>query len=163
MGFERKPAGSFTQNHGVPGVVYILENPGLRHGYVKIGCSRWSGAARADNLNLDANTGTPGSYRCIFEFRTRDCGLAEQRVFALLRDYRRGKWGQEFFEVNTEHAKATILRVCGTVDSEVAERIAKEHSAAAGPGNLSGQIEQFKADPAPPYHPTAKLRKNRSL
>ena len=93
MRFPEKATGSFVQNHGVPGVVYILENSGLRHGYVKIGCSSRSGAARAYDLNIDANTGTPGSYSCIFEWRTKDCGLAEQRVFALLKrsEERRGR------------------------------------------------------------------------
>ena len=42
---------SFEQNFGSPGVVYVLDNPGLREGVVKIGCSRRSGHERAGELN----------------------------------------------------------------------------------------------------------------
>lgn len=108
--------GGFDQNIGVPGVVYILTNDGFKDGYYKIGCSRRSGRARAFQLNTDANTGTPGSFRCIFEQRTLDCGLAEQVIFDHLREYRAGKWGQEFFEVDFDLARRTIRSVCADVD-----------------------------------------------
>ncbi len=125
----RKRRGSnYDQNHGVPGVVYILENPGLREGWFKIGCSRRSGGIRATELNLDANTGTPGSFRCVFELRTKDCGKAEERVFQKLADHRRGKWGQEFFEVALDPAKEIIIQVCGDVDREVGERPQPQNS-----------------------------------
>jgi hypothetical protein len=108
----------YKQNHGVPGVVYILDNPGLKAGMLKIGCSRRSGESRARDLNFDATTGTPGTFRCVFEYRTKDCGKAEERVFQKLNPYRRGKWGQEYFEVALEKAKETIIHVCTVVDSE---------------------------------------------
>lgn len=118
---------NYDQNHGVPGVVYVLDNPGLREGLHKIGCSRRSGSARANDLNSDASTGTPGTFVCIFECRTRDCGLAEQRVFRLLANVRKGKWGQEYFEVTLEEAKRIITKVCAEVDEEVEKiRIKKE-------------------------------------
>jgi hypothetical protein len=107
----------FDQNNGVAGVVYILSNDGLREGYYKIGCSRRSGHARAFDLNADANTGTPGSFKCVFERRTVDCGRAERLVFTRLRKHRRGKFGQEFFEVELDLARQTILSVCAHVDS----------------------------------------------
>ena len=118
---------NYDQNHGVPGVVYVLDNPGLREGLHKIGCSRRSGSTRANDLNSDASTGTPGTFRCIFECRTNDCGLAEQRVFKLLANARKGKWGQEYFEVTLEEAKRIITKVCSEVDEEVEKiRIKKE-------------------------------------
>jgi T5orf172 domain len=101
---------------GKPGVIYVLKNDGLRDGWIKIGCSTRSGHARATDLNTDANTGTPGVFRCIYQLRTLDCGTAEQEVFARLSAYRRGKWGQEFFEVDLSLAKETINLVCSDVD-----------------------------------------------
>lgn len=118
---------NYDQNHGVPGVVYVLDNPGLREGLHKIGCSRRSGTARANDLNSDASTGTPGTFVCVFECRTVDCGLAEQRVFKLLSNVRKGKWGQEYFEVTLEDAKRIITKVCAEVDEEFERlRIKKE-------------------------------------
>lgn len=119
MGRYRRRGGTadFGRNNGAAGVVYILENDGLRVGWVKIGCSTRSGHARAKDLNADANTGTPGSFRCIYQVRTRDCGRAESRVFRELAHHRRGKRGQEFFEVDLAHAQEVITRVCAEVDS----------------------------------------------
>ena len=104
---------------GLTGVVYILENDGLREGWFKVGCSTRSGQARAGDLNADANTGTPGAYRCLYERRTVDCGTAELEVFAALSAHRRGKWGQEFFHVELELAKSTIERICAEVDQSL--------------------------------------------
>ncbi len=144
-----RSGGGYRQNHGQPGVVYVLANDGLREGWFKIGCSRRSGAARAFDLNVDAGTGTPGSYRCIFECRTLNCGLAEQRVFAHLSKQRRGKWGQEFFEVSLEHAKATIESACAEVDEE--ERKKREQRLA--------EIQHAHQEPkAKPTDPVEKLR-----
>jgi hypothetical protein len=112
---------------GQPGVVYILGNEGLRHDWVKIGCSTRSGDARATDLNSDANTGTPGVFHCVFQQSTLDCGTAERRVFAELRSQRRGKPGQEFFQVELQHAKETITRVCEAVDAlETARKAAEQ-------------------------------------
>ena len=107
---------SYDQNIGRPGVVYILNNPGLRDGYLKIGCSRYSGKKRADDLNLKANTGTPGTFKCVYEKKTQDCGKAEQEVFKILSKYRRGKKHQEFFEVSEELAKKVIDKACNDID-----------------------------------------------
>ena len=115
--YRRRKIDSFKRNHGVPGVVYVLENDGLRASWFKIGCSSRSGFARARDLNGDANTGTPGAFRCIFEVRTLDCGVAEQRVFKELAEFRRGKWGQEFFAVELDRAKGAIRRICAEVDN----------------------------------------------
>ena len=47
-----KKYSNYEQNHGVSGVVYILTNPGLREGFLKIGCSRYSGKKRAEDLGM---------------------------------------------------------------------------------------------------------------
>ena len=111
-----KKYSNYEQNHGVSGVVYILTNPGLREGFLKIGCSRYSGKKRAEDLNLKANTGTPGIFKCIYEKKTQDCGRAEQEVFKVLATYRRGKKHQEFFEVSSDFAKKIIDEVCDVID-----------------------------------------------
>jgi hypothetical protein len=108
----------FRTNHGKRGVVYVLENPGLREGWRKIGCSTRSGSQRAKELNADANTGTPGVFHCVFECETIDCGLAEQRVFQSLAEARRGKFGQEYFEVSLDEAKLKILKICRHINEE---------------------------------------------
>lgn len=127
--YPQESRDDYRKNHGVPGVVYVLDNPGLRAGIYKIGCSRHSGAVRADALNKDANTGTPGEFRCVFEFRTLDCGRAEESVHEIFHEKRRGKfgkklgknergtWGQEFFEVDLAEAKQKITQVCGSIDN----------------------------------------------
>ncbi|WP_442952761.1 GIY-YIG nuclease family protein [Pelomonas sp. BJYL3] len=111
-----RSSGGYDQNVGKAGVIYILENDGLRSGWLKIGCSSRSGAIRATELNMDANTGTPAAFRCVFEVHTVDCGLAERVVFKELSGHRRGKWGQEFFEVDLSHARTVIRRVCSEID-----------------------------------------------
>jgi hypothetical protein len=116
-GRSSRGGGGFEQNHGVAGVVYILQNDGFKEGFYKLGCSRRSGHARAFDLNSDANTGTPGSFKCIFQQDTLDCGRAEQFVFQRLHLFRRGKRGQEFFEVDLELARRTIISVCADVDA----------------------------------------------
>ena len=115
---QRSRPSSFRRNHGQPGVVYVLGNAGLRSGWWKIGCSTRSGAARAAELNKEAGTGTPGLFHCVFEQRTLDCGLAEQRVFVELSGARKGKRGQEYFEVELDRAREVIRHVCSLVDGE---------------------------------------------
>lgn len=117
-----RSSGGYRQNHGKPGVVYILTNSAFTAGLYKIGCSTRSGAARAADLNSDANTGTPALFSCNFEVRTLDCGLAEHCVFAELSDSRTGKRGQEYFRVDLDRAKEVIRRVCADVDQECRQR-----------------------------------------
>jgi T5orf172 domain len=127
---------NYDQNVGRPGVVYILQNPGLRAGYIKIGCSTRSGYARARDLNRDANTGTPGEYRCVFELRTLDCGSAEKLVFQLLASHRRGKFGQEFFEVECMVAEMAIHSACAKADAAV-----------SAPPPLANPVTRFEVEP----------------
>lgn len=111
----------YKQNHGKPGVVYILRNAAFKQGLFKIGQSTKTGSVRAKQLNDDATTGTPAMYQCVFEHRTKDCGLAEELVHRELDAYRTGKWGQEFFEISIDEAKATIIRIVEKVDSGIVE------------------------------------------
>ena len=113
-----KDRGDYRRNHGRPGVLYILDNQGLREGWFKIGCSTRSGSVRARELNDEATTGTPGVFRCIFEVQTLDCGLAEERVFIELAESRNGKWGQEYFTIDSEIAKSVIRNVCQKIDEQ---------------------------------------------
>ena len=132
--FKPQSRDDYRQNHGVPGVVYVLDNPGLKAGYLKIGSSRHSGAVRAEAMNKDANTGTPGLFRCIFECGTLDCGRAEERVHDIFHEKRRGKfgenkhgkWGQEFFEVDLAEAKKTITQICKSIDDSTRKVRAKQ-------------------------------------
>jgi hypothetical protein len=107
----------FEKNHGVAGVIYVLSNDGLKNNWFKIGCSRHSGIKRAGSLNNDPRTKVPGKYVCIFEFKTIDCGLAEQLIFQKISKYRKGKKGQEFFEIDLEKIKVTIIEVCTQINS----------------------------------------------
>ena len=124
MGYSRRPRrkGFWTDKvAGKRGYVYILENPGLRAGFIKIGATTRSGAIRAAELNEDAGTGTPGAYTCVFEFGCLDCGAAEKRVHReFAKERRHQKRGQEFFEVDRSRAIAAILRACAEIDEELA-------------------------------------------
>ena len=116
VGKQKTTRPNYRRNQGKAGVVYVLLNDGLREGWLKIGCSTRSGTARARELNDDANTGTPGVFRCVFECKTVDCGRAEELVFAALADHRRGKWGQEYFVVEIPAAKTVISQVCADLN-----------------------------------------------
>ena len=124
---------NYNQNKGKPGVVYILANPGLAYGHYKIGCSTISGYKRATDLNSDAGTGTPGTFRCIFECNTKDCGEAEERVFKELQSCRKGKYKQEFFKVDSNHARSVITRICSEVDES---RLSDQTSNFSTPVNI---------------------------
>lgn len=117
-----KGGGDYDQNDGVPGVVYILDNPALAEGLYKIGCTRYSGYKRAEDLNKAATTGMPGTYRCVFQVKTADCGRAEKLVFRRLRKFRRGKWGQEFFQVEIGFAKYVVGDSCKRLDELTSRR-----------------------------------------
>ncbi|MDR3425331.1 MAG: GIY-YIG nuclease family protein [Alphaproteobacteria bacterium] len=118
--FSKKKIANYDQNDGVPGVVYILTNRGLAWNYLKIGCTRHSGEKRADDLNRDANTGTPGEFKCRFQKGAVDCGLAEKRVFERLKNYRANtqKTMQEFFCLDLGLAKTAVSEECEKVNRE---------------------------------------------
>ncbi len=119
MTIPRKNSTAYRQqNRGVPGVVYVLSNPGLRSGIYKVGCSRRSGRIRANELSRSASTGTPGQFICIFEIETLDCGLAESRILEMLSNHRVGKPGQEYIELAIEALIAVMSQVCQEVDAE---------------------------------------------
>lgn len=137
---------------GKPGVVYILDNPSLRAGLLKIGGSKRSGAIRAVELNREAGTGTPGVYRCVFEFPCLDCGAGERQVHrALAKQRTGGKWGQEFFDVDMGVAIETIRRICLEVDAELAPPVQIEpprqitKSAPTAPPAVAQSLAQERA------------------
>lgn len=120
--------GNYNQNDGVPGVVYILRNDAFKELWLKIGCSRHSGAARARDMNREASTGLPAHHVCVYECRTQDCGNAEKLVFQELQAHRKGR--QEFFEVDIELAKQVIFRVCQQIDEAIAAARRQQEAAA---------------------------------
>lgn len=146
----RSSGNSFTQCVGKPGVVYILKNDGLKPGFFKIGCSTRSGEARSRDLNFDANTGTPGIFECVFQYRTQDCGTAEQRVFKVLHLHRKGKRGQEFFEIDFELAKKTILEMCVSVDAEIRARELRRAAETPSSNETTDNKSEFLAPVPPP-------------
>jgi hypothetical protein len=113
-----KKTSKYKQNDGKKGVVYILTNPALQNNFYKIGQSTRSGAIRAIELNKQSTTAMPAEYTCIFEYQTIDCGKSERLVHKILAAYRRGKGGQEFFNVEIKLAKKTIKKVCDEINKQ---------------------------------------------
>jgi hypothetical protein len=150
MGYSRRTRrkGFWTDKvAGKRGYVYILENPGLRAGFIKIGATTRSGAIRAAELNEDAGTGTPGAFTCVFEFGCLDCGAAEKRVHReFAKERRHQKRGQEFFEVDRARAMAAIRRACAEIDEELAPP--REE--------LPPAPEPPRVDPRPPVAPPVR-------
>ena len=118
--------GNFNQNDGVPGVVYILKNEAFKENWIKIGCSRHSGHARARDMTLKASPGLPAHHVCVFEYKTLDCGRAEKSVHAALSAHRKGR--QEFFECETEKAKEKIIFFCQKIDEEIKSKEQLDHN-----------------------------------
>lgn len=161
---QRPSRGSFDQNVGVPGVVYILRNAALKDNYCKIGCSRHSGARRARELNDQAGTAIPATFECVLEVPVADCGTAERLVHARLRIHRRGRhgriygrdWGQEFFEVDLDVASAEVRRACAEVDLKVRaeeerRRQAIEQEAHAEPAFVALAPPPAAEEPSEPH------------
>jgi hypothetical protein len=101
---------------GRPGVVYVLVNPAFTTGLIKIGASTRSGVVRAQELNEQARTSTPAEFRCVHEVRTSDCGTAERLAHRWLADFRRGGWGQEYFDADLTLVRDLVTRACRLVD-----------------------------------------------
>jgi hypothetical protein len=114
-GNRREP----RKNHGVPGAIYILGNPGLKDGYYKIGSTRRSGWSKAMELNRDLNNAIPGAFECVFELHTRDSGRALDMIDKELEYCRRGRKDQDYFELDLERAKQAIVSACQEVDRQV--------------------------------------------
>ena len=97
------------QMYGVPGMIYILENTGLRPGFYKVGLTRNSGWAKAVELNRDAQNGIPGSYECVFEHKAKNAGLALDDILKEIHFCRRGKRDQNFFEIDCARLQEIIV------------------------------------------------------
>ncbi len=109
-------------NHGVPGIVYLLANQGLRDGVYKIGSTRRSGWSKAMELNRDIHNTIPGSFVCEFETHTRDSGRALEQIFQELHYCHRGRKEQDYYELELDRAKEVIGRICATVDEDILTR-----------------------------------------
>jgi hypothetical protein len=97
------------QMYGMPGIIYILENSGLRPGFYKIGLTRRSGWAKAVELNRDVQNSIPGSYECVFEHRARNCGAALDDILKEIHFCRRWKRDQNFFEIDCNRLQEIIM------------------------------------------------------
>ena len=73
---------NYDRNDGRPGVVYVLANAAFRDDWCKIGQSSRSGHHRASDLNVEAGTGTPKHFHCVFESPTK-CNSPTSTVIAL--------------------------------------------------------------------------------
>ncbi|MFZ6646607.1 GIY-YIG nuclease family protein [Undibacterium sp. TJN25] len=109
-------------NRGVPGIVYLLANQGLRDGVYKIGSTRRSGWSKAMELNRDIHNTIPGSFVCEFEMHTRDSGGALELIFQELQYCHRGRKEQDYYELELDRAKEVIGRICATVDEDILTR-----------------------------------------
>jgi hypothetical protein len=106
------------QMYGVPGIIYILENNGLRPGFYKIGFTRRSGWAKAVEFNRDLQNSIPGSFECIFEYRARNCGAALDDILKEIHFCRRGKRDQNFFEIDCNRLQQIITCSVARTDQQ---------------------------------------------
>lgn len=97
------------QMYGVPGMIFVLENSGLRPGFYKIGFTRRSGWAKATELNRDLQNSIPGNFECVFEYRARNCGAALDDIVKEINFCRRGKREQNFFEIDCKRLQEIIM------------------------------------------------------
>lgn len=114
MSNKRRNSKSYTQNHGRPGVVYVLGNrtfPDL----LKIGQTT-DMARRLAQLNKDCNTSNPISrFFVLYQRQTADCGNAEQRAHDALKQHRLNDY-REFFNTSLDLAKKAIDEACNHFD-----------------------------------------------
>ena len=104
--------------HGTPGTIYILQNDGLRQGLYKIGATRRSGVSKAMELNRDQQQLIPGSYECVFELHTKDCGQALDEILKLFQRQRCGKRGQDFYDLDLDTAAEKIATTIATINRQ---------------------------------------------
>lgn len=112
--------------HGVPGIIYILRNTGLKTGLLQIGLSRRSGWAKALELNRDKTNTIPGNFECVFEIRTQDGGGALDLIYQTLHSARRGRREQDFFEMREEYAEQVVTKLVQQADAQFQTRARQE-------------------------------------
>lgn len=137
------------QMYGVPGIIYILENSGLRPGFYKIGYTRRSGWAKAVELNRDAQNNIPGNFECVFEYRARNCGAALDDILKELHFCRRGKREQNFFEINCDRLQEIILCSIAQTDRQSKIREYQEQALRQYLDEEKSQNPPEKIDKAP--------------
>ncbi len=94
------------------GFIYILTNPFLKDGIVKIGMTSRNAEVRASEL-YDRSTGVPSPFEVFYQAHVAHREVAEQLVHLRLSKFRTSP-NREFFEVSPNTAK------------EVAEKVVKE-------------------------------------
>lgn len=104
--------------HGTPGTIYILQNDGLRQGLYKIGATRRSGVSKAMELNRDQQQTIPGSYECVFELHTKDCGRALDEILKLFQQHRCGKRNQDFYNLDLDNAAEKIANIIALINRQ---------------------------------------------
>ncbi|MBC3920665.1 GIY-YIG nuclease family protein [Undibacterium sp. CY18W] len=104
--------------HGTPGTIYILQNDGLRKGLYKIGATRRSGVSKAMELNRDLQQLIPGSYECVFELHTKDCGHALDEILKQFQHHRCGKRGQDFYDLDLDAAAEKIANTIALINRQ---------------------------------------------
>ena len=112
--------------HGIPGVIYVLNNSGLKAGLVQVGLSRRSGWSKALELNRDKNNSIPGDFQCLFELRAQDGGAAIEEIFKQLHPFRCGKRDQDFFEIPQAQLEHIITTQVQRTDHQLQERFKQE-------------------------------------
>lgn len=127
------------QRHGH---LYILSNPSLRRGYLKVGLAAGSVDIRASQLSR--STSIPQPFEVRFTVPVADVHIAERRVHLLLDDYRVNS-SKEFFQLDIRKAK-TACRSIAAFENEnsfITDKIFLAHSLLAaryGPGiNLTSR------------------------
>lgn len=125
-----------------PGHLYILSNPSLRRGYLKIGLAAGSVDLRA--IQLSRSTSIPQPFEVRFTVPVADVHIAERRVHLLLDDYRVNS-SKEFFQLDLRRAKAACRAIADfeSENSFITDKIFLAHSLLAaryGPGiNLTSR------------------------
>ncbi len=108
--------------HGTPGSIYILQNDGLRPGLYRIGATRRSGVSKAMEFNRDIQNMLPGSYECVFELHTKDCGAALDAITQKFSLYRHGNKSLNFYQLDLEEASDTVVSIIADINNLAIER-----------------------------------------
>jgi len=108
--------------HGTPGTIYILQNDGLREGLYRIGATRRSGVSKAMEFNRDTQNMLPGSYECVFELHSKDCGAALEAILKKFEMCRHGKRNQDFYQLEIEEASNTIVSIIAEINTLAVEK-----------------------------------------
>lgn len=161
-----KNQGSYKQNHGKRGIVYILRNDTFPE-LLKIGQTT-NLEKRLIQLNNDCKTGNPISrFFVAYQRETEDCGRAEEYVHEQLADHRPNSY-REFFRVDLNFAISTVEYACQIYDHEhrikreaatiEAERLERKRDAEIR-ARVAAQMAAERAENAAIYERTTEAKK----